>query len=145
MPYDLERLIQEHDALTHFADRLAAAIDATPRDMALIVNLRSELTVLLAEHLAKEDSFLYVESLRANEADFRAALDAFERDFAALSGDWVAYMERWPVDSVPADVEEFCSATSELLARLKARITHENRLMYPLALERGRIRLRARS
>jgi hypothetical protein len=143
MHHDLERLVKEHDSLTLLTDRLIGAITASPRDLDAIVDLRNELAIVLHEHLAKEDGFLYVESLRASEAHFVEALDTFEQDFARLGEDWKRYLEEWPGDLIAHDIDHFSAITIALLTRLKARITHENTLLYPLALQQGRIRLRA--
>jgi hypothetical protein len=140
---DLERLVKEHDSLTLLTDRLIGAVIAPSRDIDDIVQLRNELAIVLHEHLAKEDGFLYAESLRASAVSFGEALTKFEQDFAKLSEDWQQYLTEWPSDLIAQDIEHFSETTVTLLTRLKARITHENALLYPLALQQGRISLRA--
>jgi hypothetical protein len=125
------------------AEALVMAIEASPRDMSAIVGVRSDLAIGLGEHLAKEDGFLYEKSIRATEANFTEALDRFESDFANLGEDWKAYLEEWPADAIAHDFDRFAEATVSLMGRLGARIAHENSLLYPLALQGGRIRLRA--
>jgi hypothetical protein len=140
---DLERLIKEHETLARLTDSLIESLSASPLDIPGIVHLRNELAVALHEHLAKEDAFLYQKSLRASETDFQEAICKFESDFAALSADWSAYLGEWPADVIAADFDTFSEITENLLIRLKARIAHENALLYPLALQQGRILLRA--
>lgn len=142
MQHDLERLIKEHELLGMLAEAVIAALRTSPRDIPSIVAARNELAVTLNEHLAKEDGFLYQRSLSENEIDFAGALDKFERDFAALREDWNIYLEEWSADLIAHDFDQFAEATEALLNRLGARIAHENRLLYPLALQSGRIRLR---
>ena len=143
MRHDLERLVSEHDELGRLADGLIEAASAPSRDVSNILNLRNELSVRLHEHLSKEDSFLYEKAIRASETHYVAALDKFEKDFQQLAEDWRAYLEEWSRDAIEQDIAYFSETTVALLDRLKARIAHENSLMYPLALQQGRIALRA--
>jgi len=143
MRHDLDRLIKEHEDICRLAERLIAAAEASPRDLDDILMLRTELAVVLHAHLSKEDSFLYEKSMRENGTDFVAALDKFETDYAALTGDWQLYLEEWTADVIAEDIDHFCATTVEIIARLQARVAHENGLLYPLALQQGRIKLRA--
>ncbi len=143
MRHDLDQLIKEHETICGIAERLIAAVCAAPRDLVGILMLRSELAIVLQEHLDKEDSFLYEKSLRQTKGDFIAAIDKFEANYASLTADWQAYLEEWTLDVIAKDLDHFCAVTLEIIARLQARVAHENGLLYPLALQQGRIQLRA--
>jgi hypothetical protein len=143
MRHDLERLVSEHDALGRLADTLVVAVNAAPRDLPEIMNARSQLAVALDEHLGKEDGFLNEQSLRGTETDFASALERFQSDFAMLREDWEIYLAEWNGDVIAHDFDQFRNTTVEIIARLTARMQHENTLLYPLALQQGRIKLRA--
>jgi iron-sulfur cluster repair protein YtfE (RIC family) len=143
MRHDLERLISEHDGLCRLAENLVGAVNAPSCDIPDIVNARSQLAIALDEHLSKEDGFLYEWSLRETEADFASALEKFESDFASLRDDWGTYLAEWNGDVIAHDLDHFRDATSQIIARLMERIHHENTMLYPLALQQGRIKLRA--
>lgn len=143
MRHDLDRLIKEHETICGIADRLIAAVSASPRDLVGILMLRSELAIVLEEHLLKEDSFLYEKSLTQAGGDFASEIDRFEANYASLTADWQSYLDEWTLDVIANDLDHFCATTVEIIARLQARVAHENGLLYPLALQQGRIKLRA--
>jgi len=143
MRHDLERLISEHDEIDRLAGSLIETATLSSRNIPDMLDLRNALSIRLDEHMAKEDGFLYERIIRASETHYLAALDKFEQDFAEFSQHWRAYLEEWPREAIEQDIDRFSDATIALMNRLKARIAHENSLMYPLALQQGRIALRA--
>jgi len=134
--------MQEHDHLDDLSIALKGAVGAN-RDLATILKIRSDLSLLLETHLAREDRFLYEPLLEREADDLARAVDAFHRTFAELATDWADYLRGWDPDAIASDPEGFAGETLHIVARLRARIAEENRLLYPRALIEGHIRLRA--
>jgi len=139
---DLQTLIAEHDHMDEMAKQLIAI--ATDReDVTGALCLRATLSITLDDHLSREDSFLYDQLLGATDTVFPTAVLDFRRSFADLATDWGGYLTSWDAECIRADWEGFASETIAIMIRLRARIAEENALLYPLALQKGRIRLRA--
>ncbi len=139
---DYQTLIAEHDRLDGFAINMMAIV-AGPRNPDGAIAARATLSIDLEDHLSREDSFLYDRLLEKEGDAFSQAVGAFHRDFANLTRDWVDYLRGWDADRVSADWSSFAQDTLSIMHRLRERIAAENDLLYPLALERGHIRLRA--
>jgi hypothetical protein len=142
MMQDLQTLIAEHDHMDDLAEQLIAI--ATDReDVTGALCLRATLSISLEDHLSREDSFLYDQLLGATDKVFPAAVLDFRRSFADLAADWGDYLSTWDAECIRADWASFAAETIAIMHRLRARIADENALLYPLALQKGHIRLRA--
>ncbi|MBW8911107.1 MAG: hemerythrin domain-containing protein [Sphingomonas sp.] len=139
---DYETLIAEHDHLTMLAGSLTAIVRGAT-DPAGVLAVRGSLSMALSDHLSKEDSFFYEELLSSRDRDFPAAVEDFQRSFADLAADWADYLRTWDAECIAADWPSFRDETIAIMKRLQSRIAEENGLLYPLALHKGRIRLRA--
>ena len=138
---DYQTLIIEHDRLNLLAGRLARAVAGQPNvDAAL--GMRAELSAAVESHLTREEGFLYEELSAPGDGKFQAAVAEFRQSFANLSELWPDYLRDWDADRIAADWAGFAAQTVAMMERLRARITDENRLLYPLALQGCRIRLR---
>lgn len=85
-------------------------------------------------HLAAEDRTLYPMLLNSNNAEIAKAGKNFQ---AEMDGIAVAYMEfsrKWNLDSrIANNPEEFREEANNVFRNLHQRITHENKVLYPLA------------
>jgi len=139
---DLQTLIAEHDHMDELAQRLVE-IAGDREDVAGALCLRATLSIALEDHLSREDSFLYDQLLGATDSVYPEAVLNFRRSFADLAADWGDYLTSWDAECIRADWEGFAAETDAIMVRLRARIAEENGLLYPLALQKGHIRLRA--
>lgn len=139
---DFQTLIAEHDHIDVLAKQLSE-MASDREDVAGVMCLRATLSITLDDHLSREDSFLYDQLLGATDKVFPEAVLAFRRSFADLAADWGDYLTSWDAECIRADWTTFASETIAMMIRLRARIADENALLYPLALQRGHIRLRA--
>lgn len=139
--HSFQRLIDEHRAILARAKTLADRCDGRADPDAAHAALRA-LADDLAAHLATEDRDIYPRlMLSGDEGAASAARDAIVR-FDTLAGDWLIYEARWTRRAILADREGFATETRELIARLEARISVENELLYPMALRGAHITLR---
>lgn len=139
---DFETLIAEHDELDMLAESMARIV--ITRDCATeALAARAVLSIALDDHLRSEDGFLYDPLISSSPRDYPNAVNTFHQSFADLAGDWSEYLRSWDAACIEADRDAFNRETIAMMARLRARIAEENRLLYPLALQRGHIRLRA--
>lgn len=139
---NFQTLIAEHDHLDDLALKLARIAERGEPDAVEALAARADLSVSLDYHLGREDAFLYDELLSGRAAEFSDAVTKFHSDFKDLSSDWSDYLRLWDLPSVQADWVQFCAETIVMMGRLRARISEENNLLYPLALRHSRIRLR---
>jgi hypothetical protein len=139
---DYQTLIAEHDHMTLLAGDLARAVeDGQHVDRA--IGMRARLSVAVESHLRREESFLLAELRAPGNGVFPAAVAKFRQSSTDLTEAWSCYMRGWDVERIAADWAGFAAQTIALMARLRERIAQENRLLYPIALQGCRIRLRA--
>jgi len=60
-----------------------------------------------------------------------------------LHDDWMAYLTDWPADCIAADRETFAIETDALLRQIEQCSHRASNDLYPIALAKGLIRLRA--
>lgn len=135
---DIASLIAEHDRLAQLSERLLRIAtsgqgDATDAFLAL-----RELACELDTHLAGEDGAIYAHALGASGAVAR-----FEAEFADLTAEWATYLREWTLENIHEDWDGFAYETARMMGRLTDRIAAENRLLLPLALKSGALRLKA--
>lgn len=141
--HTIQRLIQDHQAMDDMARDIMEMVSpsAPPRAIDAFNALR-RLSACLDEHLAGEASFLYTDQLRAETSRLETEIAAFERDFEDLKQEWALYLHEWTPDNIAIDWRNYSHATLWIMNRLRARIMQENDILYPLALQQSRIRLR---
>lgn len=140
--HTIERLIQDHQALDNMALEIIEMVQPVePRAIEVFNRLRS-LSACLDEHLASEQGFLYADHFQAKTARLDEEVAAFERAFEDLKEEWALYLQEWTPDNIAIDWRNFSHATQWIMGRLRERIAQENDILYPLALQCGRIRLR---
>lgn len=140
--YDLLSLMEQHDRLDELADRLVALARNHETPAADCTMLLAEMSVILSAHLAAEAEFLYGKAQGPADHEFAATLADFEQDFSLLDEGWRHFLSHWTPQHIAADRPGFQSQASDLMTVLKLRIARENAVLYPLALEKGRISLR---
>jgi len=137
--YDIARLIDDHDVLDKLADRLIAAARPGQADPLACRALMMRLAERLATHLRQEADFLLHDAPGAIRSVFGQELANFADDFAELTQGWDIYLDRWMPDEIAEHRAAFAGETADLLTALKLRIAREAQLLYPLALESGRM------
>ncbi|MBO9574187.1 MAG: hemerythrin domain-containing protein [Sphingobium sp.] len=140
--YDLMTLMEQHDRLDALADQLVARARDHGSPAAECAAVLAEMEAILATHLVAEAEFLYDRARADNDNDFAATLADFEQDFSLLDEHWHQFVRDWTVERIAADRASFQSQASDILTALKLRIARENAVLYPMALEKGRIALR---
>ena len=140
--YDLVSLMEQHDRLDALADQLVARARDHKAPAAECGAVLTEMEAILATHLAAEAEFLYDKARAHNDNHFAATLADFEQDFSLLDEHWHHFARHWTVARIEDDCATFQSAAGDLMTALKLRIARENAVLYPLALEKGRIALR---
>jgi iron-sulfur cluster repair protein YtfE (RIC family) len=138
-----ERLIAEHARIDlAVGDMLGLVGEATPDVDAVVLKL-SDLAGELREHLAHEDSFIYPAMIAARDTLISDTAKNFVAEFAALRHDWGLYLSEWSAETIQTDWETFRTETRSMMNRLAARVSAENELLYPAALQHGVISLRS--
>jgi hypothetical protein len=140
--HDIERLIQEHKAMDELAQDLLALVERPEPRVEEAFSLVRRLSACLDEHLAAEQGFLYANHLAAALGRLDEEVVAFERAFADLKEEWALYLLEWTPENIGIDWRNFAHATGWVIRRLRERIAQENDILYPLALQQCRIRLR---
>jgi hypothetical protein len=138
----IDRLIEEHDTMDDMANELMELVRSSEPKANEAFSLLRRLSACLDEHLAGEAGFLYSDHLRSSSARLEEEVLAFEKTFEDLKLEWSTYLHEWMPDNIELDWRNFDHATQWVMGRLRARITQENDILYPLALHYGRIRLR---
>jgi hypothetical protein len=134
--HDLVSLIDDNDAMNTLADRLIVSARRGHAPATVCHRLMIELADLLARHLAREADFMF------DEHDgwvFGRTIAAFTQQFGEFSTSWQAYLVRWTEAAIDADRKAYAGETMDLMTAFKLRLARENEVLYPLALERGRI------
>lgn len=140
---NFQTLITEHDLLDRLAASLIAIVDDPIPDIVALLAARANLSIALDDHLSREDAFLYEKLIGSRPDTFPGAVAKFNADFADLASTWRDYLTTWSPSAISADWTEFSRETRAMMRWLRRRIADENALLYPLALQTGRIRLRA--
>lgn len=135
----IHALIEDHASLELYVGAIreaarSAAFDA-PRAGAAIQALR----IALDTHLADEAGFLYVDHMRSDPTRLEEEIVAFDLEFADLTARWGDYLDHWLIAAIAADPIGFAAETEALMGRLESRISAENRILYPLALQESRV------
>ncbi len=125
--HNYDTLIGEHEAMDRLALRLSA-MAAGPERADAALELRSELSLMLEDHLRAEDPGIY-DRLMTPQASA-----AFRGSFALLADDWVDYLRGWDIEAITIDWDVFAQETVTMMGRLRARIADENRVLHLLAL-----------
>ncbi len=140
--HDIERLIQEHRAMDELAQDLLELMESPEPRAEEAFSLVRRLSACLDEHLAAEQGFLYADHFAAVPGRLDGEVAAFERAFADLKEEWALYLLEWMPENIGVDWRNFSHATGWIIGRLRERIAQEDDILYPLALQQGRIRLR---
>jgi hypothetical protein len=140
--YDLVSLMEQHDRLDALADQLVAQARNHGSPAADCAAVLTEMEAILSTHLSAEAEFLYDKARADNDNEFAATLADFEQDFSLLDEHWHQFVRDWTVEWIEANRAGFQSQASDIMTALKLRIARENAVLYPMALEQGRIALR---
>jgi Hemerythrin HHE cation binding domain len=136
----LNKLLQEHDMI----ERLVVRLDGIARSTVAAADAAflavQQLNQALDSHLAHEDLFLYVDAMKS--CRFSREIEKFRSDFDDLTQDWGSYLVNWSPLEMKSHWADFCKQTLHLMKRLRDRVAQENELLYPMALQTNRIRLR---
>ena len=143
MTMSYERLVAEHSAIDKLCRRLERAVEISQPDGVGAAALLGQLSLAVGEHLAAEDRSVYAPLIGAkHDKPWRAEVD-FEAAFQELRADWQTYLAEWvSTDTIESDWPTFAEETRAMMVRLRQRVRDETDLIYPMAMQRGYIRLR---
>lgn len=139
----LAQLIDDHEALTGATKNLITLVSQAQSCATTAYKQLCSFRDLLDTHLKAEADFIYADELRKDPSRLNNEVAAFEQAFSDLRNDWGAYLLRWSENTIASDWSKFSDETARMMGRLLERIEAENAVLYPLALQYGRIRLRA--
>lgn len=130
---DIQKLCEEHAALVDIVGRLSKIVSA-PSSPPIVVlnNIRRELASTLNAHLKTEDWALYPRLMECGDPRIAATAKKFSDEMGGLAAAFGVYSMRWDAMSIEVNWSGFCSETRDIAAALTARITRENRELYPL-------------
>jgi len=139
---NIQRLIEEHELMDDMACELMDLVGSPePEPMEAFTRMR-RMAAFMDEHLKGEEDFLYTDHYRAMPNRLEEEVAAFERDYRDLTEEWSIYMSEWTLENITVDWRNYDHATQWVMGRLRKRIIQENEMLYPLALQHSRIRLR---
>jgi hypothetical protein len=132
MQADVERVLQEHSALTQASSHIESILIAgADRDCELFASL-SQYATLLAEHLLGEHDVLQgAANRRGGHISGYATTMLTELD--ALRSDWEEYLTIWNEEKAADDWPSFAEQSAAILARIRRRIQRENELLLSLS------------
>lgn len=136
---DISSLIDDHTDLDAMADRLIACARTGPATPAACRAMMMALGDRLERHLRQEAELLGDDAHAAIQTVFDAEVAAFHEEFAELPDCWRTYLSRWDEPRIADNRMRYVGETADLMTVLKLRIARENEVLYPLALEWGRI------
>jgi iron-sulfur cluster repair protein YtfE (RIC family) len=131
---NIPKLRDEHFRLMATVRRLGVLIDrATPPPPLHLFTLRYELSTTLIAHLAEEDSHLYPQLLGSADPKIAATARKMSDAMAGQADAFHMHNQRWTAQAIAGDWEAYCVAFRQVLDALTARISRENRELFPLA------------
>jgi hypothetical protein len=137
-----QRLLAEHDAIEALAGSLESVLDGGAPDALAAVALLEDLASAIEEH-HREEQVVYGRLCASGDPLATELVAAFVRQCDSQDAEWRAYIGDWGRDCIAADWETFRAETGAVIARLHQRLRAEASTIYPVALQRGVIRLRA--
>ncbi len=138
-----EHLMREHDRIDVLAARLDVMLDVDRPDAEAAMATLGMLVSELDGHLATEDSAIYPRLIVSDDAAAAATAERFVGEVAPLKRDWRQFLDHWSAPAAARDWPRFCGEARAMMARLRARVRAETEVLYPLALQKSIIRLRA--
>lgn len=137
----LEQLLDEHRVIIAHVVTFQNAMKAHQP-----AETRQALEALCGEllpHLKLEDEQIY--PLLVAYPDTGTGLTAREtvNAFSDLAEQVQQLNDRWTVDRITTDFQDFAHEANAMLTHLTGRVQAENQVLYPMALRTGLIRLRA--
>ena len=137
-----QRLLAEHDAIEALALSLRDVLAGTVANAGAAVALLEDLSRAIEEHHHEEQA-VYCRLRAAGGPAAADLIESFTRQCDAQDAEWRTYVGEWGRDCIVADWEVFREETTVVLVRLHERLRTEASTIYPVALQRGAIRLRA--
>jgi hemerythrin-like domain-containing protein len=129
---DFDTLIADHREIL----RLIAVVEeiaegSAPRAIEALRAL-TRLHATLAEHLRREDDMMYPRLIDHSEIAISRNALAMVSEFHYLTGDLSLYLLAWPESRIACAWTDFGEDTMAMMGRLRARLEHENALLYPM-------------
>lgn len=140
---NLAQLIEDHDTLAWGVKRLTEIASSPEPHAEQAYDQLRIFSDQLDAHLYAEADFIYADEMRKDPSRLDKEIIEFEQEFLDLKNDWHMYLTEWSEENMAVDWMEFSRHTLHMMGRLLERIEKENAVLYPLALQHARIRLRA--
>jgi len=135
-----QELIDDHDKIDFLAKQLEMMVSHQDGTLSDVDDLIGRLATIVADHLCKEDSFIYPQLAASSDpADSASLIDEFEE----IKRDWQMYLAEWKAGAPSKNWEKFRSSTLGMLARLRSRVMKETGLLYGMALREGLITMKS--
>lgn len=141
--YGIGKLVDDHEQL----EQLAGELTVLARHDVPAPLLASELIEQFAQarerHEAVDATVLHAETDCGQPSRFEAAVLAYRRDHGYADAAWMRYYNSWTREKIERDWSGFARATLIIMDAERTRMAHEDRVLYPMALQANRVRLRA--
>lgn len=137
----IEQLFVQSDAIGQAVSRLSSAIEKS-QPAPEIVGIIAQLTSLLSALFEHESARIYG-PLQGQDAYDGVDCGVLCHDSRRLQGDWFAFLAEWVPECVSADFDAFAAEAAALIERLNDLLSRVRNTLYPFALGKGLIRLRA--
>lgn len=135
-----QELIDDHDKIDELSKQLEDIVEQQDGSSNDVDALIDRLSIVVADHLDKEDSFIYPQLASSSDpADAASLIDEFEE----IKRDWSTYLAAWREGAPNDNWEEFRASTLGMLTRLRSRVMKETGLLYGMALREGLITMKS--
>jgi hypothetical protein len=86
---------------------------------------------------------LYTDASRLEKTPLEKQVGSFDPILADVKAEWMIYAAEWNEENIGIDWQTFGRDTLQIVTLLRERISERNEVLYPLALQENRIRLRS--
>ena len=139
----IDMLIQEHAAMDAVAADLLAITAQPEPNVARAYDALHSLGRCIDNDFAIQDSFLYTDASRLEKTPLEKQVGSFDPILADVKAEWMIYAAEWNEENIGIDWQTFGRDTLQIVTLLRERISERNEVLYPLALQENRIRLRS--
>jgi hypothetical protein len=140
-PVSFERLLAEHESLDQMRRGLMELVEGPPSPFEAERQL-DEFEEAIASHRADELRWVYGPLLARRIGDDPQVGSSYRELVLETEDAWARYFHKWKEQRIAASWATFGLETHQVLTRAGERMRLEERIIYPLALRKGMIRLR---
>ena len=132
--YTLSELKKQNQEISDLIEVLSALIkEGNLMNNPFVCDLVSRFNEKVWMHLVFEDNSLYSELAKHHNPDISEIANRFHDSAKSVKKDFSAYMKLWcKVSGTDHHQQAFCEQTTDMLAKIKDRISFETEQMFPL-------------